>query len=432
MDSTNTNSNQINWFDAAGNITYDGLYKYLYDGEGRLCAALNTVSGTMTGYIYDAAGDRVGKGTITTFSCAKSTNGYAPTASYVMGLLGEQLTETNGSTGWVHTNVFANGSLLATYHDSNIYFAFNDWLGTKRAEGEVLASSTCLASYISLPFGNGLSTTGVCPDATEHHFTGRERDSESGNDYFEARYYSSAMGRFLSPDWSAKEDPVPYANLDDPQSLNLYSYVRNNPLARTDPDGHCDDKGQNCSLWDHVAGTIGGVLNVVPGTVNLGIDAFNAVSSRLGGPQLDEIDYIQPDAHASMGGVQTGEVLQLALPAGDLSKGAELLGGAAEEASELTAGTERAAQREAMRQEGIPTSQQPVSQEMTEAGRQYTYETPEGTKIVQRNTGTDRSHPGQPHVEAGKPKPGGQRDRIGRPRLQNDKTKVVVKKPNGQ
>jgi RHS repeat-associated protein len=71
--------------------------------------------------------------------------------------------------------------------------------------------------------------------------TGKERDSESGNDYFEARYYSSAMGRFLSPDWSAKEEPVPYADLDDPQSLNLYAYVRNNPLSKADPDGHCGE-----------------------------------------------------------------------------------------------------------------------------------------------------------------------------------------------
>jgi RHS repeat-associated protein len=69
-------------------------------------------------------------------------------------------------------------------------------------------------------------------------FTGKERDAESGNDYFEARYYSSAMGRFMSPDWSAKEDPVPYAVMDDPQSLNLYAYVRNNPLIRADADGH--------------------------------------------------------------------------------------------------------------------------------------------------------------------------------------------------
>jgi hypothetical protein len=46
------------------------------------------------------------------------------------------------------------------------------------------------------------------------------------------------MGRFMSPDWSAKEDPVPYAKLDDPQTLNLYSYVQNNPLTRADADGH--------------------------------------------------------------------------------------------------------------------------------------------------------------------------------------------------
>ncbi len=45
------------------------------------------------------------------------------------------------------------------------------------------------------------------------------------------------MGRFMSPDWSAKEEPVPYATMGDPQSLNLYAYVRNNPLSRADADG---------------------------------------------------------------------------------------------------------------------------------------------------------------------------------------------------
>jgi len=73
-------------------------------------------------------------------------------------------------------------------------------------------------------------------------FTGKERDTESGNDYFGARYYASSMGRFMSPDWSAKEEPVPYATKDDPQSLNLYAYVGNNPLTHNDPDGH-----QNCT-----------------------------------------------------------------------------------------------------------------------------------------------------------------------------------------
>jgi RHS repeat-associated protein len=69
--------------------------------------------------------------------------------------------------------------------------------------------------------------------------TGKERDAESGLDYFGARYYASNMGRFMSPDWSAKEEPVPYAKLDNPQSLNLYAYVENNPLGAVDADGHC-------------------------------------------------------------------------------------------------------------------------------------------------------------------------------------------------
>ena len=81
-------------------------------------------------------------------------------------------------------------------------------------------------------------------------FTGKERDSESGNDYFGARYYASTMGRFMSPDWSAKEEPVPYAKLDNPQSLNLYAYVLNNPLDKTDPDGH--------DFWDKVLNKIQG------------------------------------------------------------------------------------------------------------------------------------------------------------------------------
>ena len=79
--------------------------------------------------------------------------------------------------------------------------------------------------------------------------TGKERDAESGNDYFGARYYASTMGRFMSPDWSAKVMPVPYAKLDNPQSLNLYSYVWNNPLSRNDPDGHykCGSSQDECA-----------------------------------------------------------------------------------------------------------------------------------------------------------------------------------------
>jgi RHS repeat-associated protein len=80
--------------------------------------------------------------------------------------------------------------------------------------------------------------------SSRYRYTGKERDTESGNDYFGARYYSSAMGRFMSPDWSAKVAPVPYAKLDDPQSLNLYAYAHNNPLRNIDVDGHCDSSSK--------------------------------------------------------------------------------------------------------------------------------------------------------------------------------------------
>lgn len=65
-------------------------------------------------------------------------------------------------------------------------------------------------------------------------FTGKERDTETGLDYFGARYLSAAQGRFTSPDF-----PLLDQNLGDPQSWNLYSYVRNNPLIFTDPTGRC-------------------------------------------------------------------------------------------------------------------------------------------------------------------------------------------------
>jgi len=95
--------------------------------------------------------------------------------------------------------------------------------------------------------------------------------------------------------------------------------------------------------------------------------------------------------------------------------------------------TSRAARREAMRQDGIPTSQQPVSQSKNASGREYQYETPKPggvtqTKSVQQQT-KDSSHPGQGHWEAGTvktdPVTGDVRmNNYGRPKLQNNKSEV--------
>jgi len=267
-------NNQVTWaqnvaasgfqYDASGNVTYDGRNQYLYDGEGRICAVSSTVNGStfMTGYLYDADGTRVAKGTVQNMSsCDPVANGFQSTAEYVLGPGGEQVTELGVSAGqgmtWQHTNVWAGGKLVATYDGDGLHFYLNDPLGTRRAQTDF--NGNLEQSCQSLPFGDG-ETCGPTP--TEHLFTGKERDTESGNDYFGARYYASSMGRFLSPDWSVKVMPVPYAKLDDPQSLNLYEYVLNNPLTHRDLDGHTCD-----SLW-HCAQSF---LNVVEVKVTAGI-----------------------------------------------------------------------------------------------------------------------------------------------------------------
>jgi RHS repeat-associated protein len=170
-------------------------------------------------------------------------SGPTVTNEYLFDTEGNQQIELNGSGTVLHTNLYAGGKLLATYQSTNTYFHFTDWLGTPRYEANSAGamSETCT----NLPFGDSQVCTGT-PDATEHHFTGKEHDTESGLDYFGARYYANVLGRFVTPDWAAKPAAVPYAGFDDPQSLNLYAYVKNGPLSATDADGHCSgDECQN-------------------------------------------------------------------------------------------------------------------------------------------------------------------------------------------
>jgi RHS repeat-associated protein len=115
-------------------------------------------------------------------------------------------------------------------------------------------------------------------DFCASRYTGKERDAESGLDNFDARYFGSTMGRFMSPDYNDDPDPVPYADFTNPQSLNLYSYVQNNPLTNTDPDGHdCVVQSRTSVTTENVSVSTGNCDNVnvgdgqtktyVPGTV---------------------------------------------------------------------------------------------------------------------------------------------------------------------
>src|SRR5262249_18190294 len=136
--------------------------------------------------------------------------------------------------------VFFDGERVARkdFPGNAVSYYFSDHLKTTDivtdAQGNIKNESDYYPWGGELPF--------VANDSNHYKFTGKERDSETGLDYFGARYYSNGLGRFITPDWAAKAAADPYAAFADPQSLNLYTYVRNIPTTLYDADGHDDDK----------------------------------------------------------------------------------------------------------------------------------------------------------------------------------------------
>jgi RHS repeat-associated protein len=215
-------------YDASGNVTSDGTHSYTWYADERL----GTV-GTTT-YFYDADGNRLEKET-----------GSTPTKMYWYGSGSTALDESDGSGNVTDEYVFFGSRRIAHILATSgvVDYYIDDSLGTSRTLVQNGQTTLCYDADF-LPFGAENALTSTC--AQNYKFTGKERDAESGLDDFGARYYGSQTGRFISPDWSVKEEPAPYANLEDPQSLNLYVYVRNDPISRVDADGH------DCCLVEEV------------------------------------------------------------------------------------------------------------------------------------------------------------------------------------
>jgi RHS repeat-associated protein len=203
-------------YDLSGDLTNVQLdandsYQAAFDAEGRKTSITTVVGGTpMTvNYAYDGEGKRITKAI---------TQGSATT--FVYDAQG-QLTQEYGTTTDVGTQYLTADHLGSTR------------LATPISNGVV--GTPARSDY--LPFGQEIPSTWNRPNyqldtAQRIKFTSKERDAETGLDWFGFRYMSSAQGRFTNPD-------EPFAGWDqhDPQSFNLYSYVQNNPLRYTDPNG---------------------------------------------------------------------------------------------------------------------------------------------------------------------------------------------------
>jgi RHS repeat-associated protein len=197
-------------YDAAGNLTsyagrsltYDAenrqktltesgvTFEYFYDGEGR---RVKKVAGTTTVYVYDAFGQLAAE-----YSSGGSTE--AERRYVTVDHLGSTRVVTDAGQG-------------AKYYD---YYPFGEEIGIG------LGGRTEALGYTA------------SGDWVNPKFTGQYRDYESGLrlDYFGARYFGGALGRFTSAD-----QPFYDQYQSNPQSWNLYSYTRNNPLLYVDPEG---------------------------------------------------------------------------------------------------------------------------------------------------------------------------------------------------
>jgi len=217
---TATTKNQLSStgfsYDTSGNMLNDGAHAYAYNAESEIKSAAGV------NYTYDGDGNRIEK-----------SSGKA----YWYGAGTEVLDESDLSGNITNEYVFFGGKRIAMRNVSSgtIYYYEDDMLGSARTMVQAGQTSPCYDGDF-YPFGGERIVTNTCTQ--NYKFEGKERDTETGNDDFGARYYTSRLGRWLSADWSAVPAPVPYANLTNPQTLNLYAMVSDNPETFADLDGH--------------------------------------------------------------------------------------------------------------------------------------------------------------------------------------------------
>jgi RHS repeat-associated protein len=198
-------------YDAAGNVTNDGVHSYGYDSVSRL---ISVDGGSTATYLYDHKNRRY-----------STSVGGTVTHCVWEGL--QVVAEYNGSTGALLTDyLYSNGRMLASVASGTTRYFCKDRLSNRL----ILDSSGNAAGRTGhLPFGEDFAESG---SQEKHHFTGYERDAEKSVDYAINRQYDQSVGRFTAAD--------PYrqsAMSESPQSWNRYTYVGADPINKVDRTG---------------------------------------------------------------------------------------------------------------------------------------------------------------------------------------------------
>ncbi len=227
-------------YDAVGNQTgrtVGGVsYTQTFDYENRLIEVKQGVTSLAT-FLYDADGNRV-KGTVG-----------GVTTVYIAGLYEWQ----NGAT----TKYYEGGALRrAGYASQNgVFYTLADQL--RSTSVLVNQNGTVNGRNYFYPYGG--NRNGAFSGLTTKRFTGQYHEASlpggEGLAYYNARWYDSRVGAFISADTIV---PSPLA----PQTLNRYAYARGNPLRYVDPTGHYECEDADCSA---IAFTPGGYVYFNPG-----------------------------------------------------------------------------------------------------------------------------------------------------------------------
>lgn len=222
-------------YDANGNMTSDGTNCYTYNETNQLAQVKNcSTNQTTAEYIYDYNGNRLVKKIYTNGVLSKTV--YSP---------GDEYETTKIASNGANQNTsyyFANGQLIAKKNPdgSKIYYQ-NDHLGST---GILTDQSGNLVEETSYDPWGDIKSGGL---ASKYLYTGQEKDPETNLNYYNARYYDSSMRRFTQAD-----DVI--ANIYNPQGLNRYSYVNNNPVNYTDPTGHMSEYDPYLMLASGIVG----------------------------------------------------------------------------------------------------------------------------------------------------------------------------------
>jgi RHS repeat-associated protein len=135
---------------------------------------------------------------------------------------------------------------------ANVRWLVADQLGTPRMAVDKTGTLAGVSRHDYLPFGEELyagyggrtTSQGYShPDGVRQHFTGYERDDETGLDYAQARYYASAQGRFTGVDPAG-------GVVGNPQTWNGYTYTLNNPVNLADPTGMFANAEYSGPSWE--------------------------------------------------------------------------------------------------------------------------------------------------------------------------------------